>query len=136
MEANRLGHVLRSITQHCEDNELKAAEMEAGRAVHSSLVDWARNGNSGVRMAQWKWKRFLEIKTYLGGGKYSTYRWDSERGRHKGPLEGPGRERPARRQWLLQKQRMLEGEELAGVTGDRVAHQVSTPHAKSETSVR
>lgn len=54
-------------------------------------------------------------------------RWDSERGRHKGPLEGPGRERPARRQWLLQKQRMLEGEELAGVTGTGVAHQVSTP---------
>jgi len=31
---------------------------------------------------------------------------------------------------------MLEGEELAGIIGDWVVHQVSTPHAKSETSVR
>lgn len=81
-----------SITQHCQDNELKKAEVEAGRPVHSYLVDWARNGNSGVRMTQWRWKQFLEIETYLGGRTYSTYRQDFERGRYKGQLEGPGHE--------------------------------------------
>ena len=65
---------LRSITQHCEDNELKKPKVEAGRPVHSYLVDWARNGNSGVRMTHWRRKQFLETKTYLGGRTCSTYR--------------------------------------------------------------
>ena len=54
----------------------RAKEGRSGRGgpVHSYLVEWARNGNSGVRMTQWRWKQFLEIKTYLGGRTYSTYR--------------------------------------------------------------
>lgn len=66
--------LLRSIIYYYENNELKKAKVEAGRPVQSYLVDWARNGNSGVRMIQWKWKQFLKIKIYLGGRTYSTYR--------------------------------------------------------------
>ena len=46
--------LLRSITQHYEDNELKKAKVEARRVVKSYLEDPARNENSWIRMTQWK----------------------------------------------------------------------------------
>ena len=46
--------LLRSITQHYEDNELKKAKVEARRVVKSYLEDPARNENSWIKMTQWK----------------------------------------------------------------------------------